>query len=103
MREGDAQSNPPNNTSRLRSYMYVARGREITARKVTVNLRLEVTRDVLAKLGERAGQHEQRQPEGERECIMTDSMEQNCQRTHWATFYHENRELKDSISVQYAI
>ena len=74
--------------------------REITARKE--NLRLEVTRDVPAKLGERAGQHEQRRLEGKRECIVTDGMEKHCKRTHWETFYHENRELKKSVSVQYA-
>ncbi len=68
--------------------MYVARGREITARKV--NLQLGRGRDAMpAKLGER-------------ECITTDGMEQICQKTHWATFYHKNRELKESISVQYA-
>ncbi len=31
---------------------------------------------------------------------MTDVMERNYQRTHWETFYHENGELNESVSMQ---
>ena len=43
-----------------------------------------------------------RRLEGKRECIVTDGMGKHCKRTHWETFYHENRELKKLVSLQYA-
>ncbi len=53
-----------------------------------------LTRDVLTKLGERAGQREQYRMGGERGDIVTDGIEQNYKGTHWETFFRGGAELK---------
>jgi hypothetical protein len=58
------------------------------------------TRDVPAKLGQRAGQREEGGMRGEQDDIVTDRIEKNDRGTRWETFYGGNTKLNRLVSVR---